>query len=160
MNPFRSKKRSATCCAITWPWKSMNIFALGHIIHEFYSLVYNLPQYMHLFKRFELLPWPPLSAELMRKWSFFMKSLLVSLSLLSIKLSNFSIVMLLAMLLIKFWFRQFISIGKRTTSWMFSVTKSMHSCTRSFIWRKSLEMRMEITFFMSKRGVVSSCVYN
>lgn len=94
--------------------------------------------------------------EFVKLCNFFMKSLLVSLSLLSKRSSNFSIDTWLAIFFIKLWFKQFISIGSRTTSWRFSITKSTHSWTKTFIYKKSLDIRIEITFFISNAGPLVS----
>lgn len=56
----------------------------------------------------------------------------------------------------RFWLRQFISIGSLTTSWIFSITKSIHSCTNIFICKKSLDIRIEMTFLISSFGIGSS----
>lgn len=88
-----------------------------------------------------------------------MNSLLVSLSLLSTRSSNLSIVTWFAILFTKLEFRQFISIGSRTTSCKFLITKSIHSYTRVAIYRKSLEIRMEMTFLISNFGAGSSGFY-
>lgn len=43
-------------------------------------------------------------------------------------------------------------MGSLTTSCRFSITKSTHSCTKTFIYKKSLEIRIEMTFLMSSVG--------
>lgn len=52
-----------------------------------------------------------------------------------------------------------MSIGSRTTSCKLSLTKSMHSCTSPFICKKSLDISIEITFFMSSFGPSSSSYF-
>ena len=48
-----------------------------------------------------------------------------------------------------------MSMGNLTTSCRFSITKSMHSCTSPFISKKSLDIRIEITFFISSFGPIA-----
>ena len=51
-----------------------------------------------------------------------------------------------------------MSIGSLTTSCKFSMTKSMHSCTSTLICKKSEEIRIDMTFFMSNLGPLSSYI--
>lgn len=57
------------------------------------------------------------------------------------------------------WLRQFMSMGRRTTSEIFFTTKSMHSWTRELICKKSLEIRIEMTFLMSRFGTFSPAIF-
>ena len=91
--------------------------------------------------------------------NFFMYILLASLSLLSLRFTNSSIVTALAIFLIKPELRQFISIGSLTTSQIFSLMNCTHSSTSFYIPRKSEEMRIEMTFFRSKEGGCASFRY-
>lgn len=49
-----------------------------------------------------------------------------------------------------------MSMGSLTTSCRLSITKSMHSCTSPFICKKSLDIRIEMTFLISSFGLYSS----
>lgn len=54
---------------------------------------------------------------------------------------------------------QFISIGSLTTSLILSAMNSIHSSTNYAIWRKSEEIRIEITLFNSSLGFSGSFLW-
>ena len=87
-----------------------------------------------------------------------MYSLLFSLSFLSVRDSKVSIGTLDASLFTRALFIQFISMGSRMISWIWSETKERLSSTRGAIWRKSEEMRMDTEFLISSSGF-RECTY-
>jgi len=86
-------------------------------------------------------------------------NLLVNLSFLSLIFSNSSGATNLANLFNKFSFKHDMSIGRFTTSPKFFHTNCMHSSTNLCIYKKSDDIRIEITLFTSRAGAFSCSRY-
>ena len=76
----------------------------------------------------------------------------LSLSLLSYRFNNNKTGVLAAIYQMTESDKQLISIGRRTTSERFIIMYEIHSWTKGVIFKKSDEIKTEITFFKSNTG--------